>query len=277
MVLLEFFPTPPLKQYIRVYRVVQFVFNNVEELPYKPYPPKAEHCLSFYPRDTETVEYADNGKRIANLRSVLIGQQHTVTNRYVGKDFMVFQVVFLPGALYRLSGIPSYELTNSYIDAEIVFSKDVKEVTSKLAEAQDTDTMVGIVESFLLGLISKSKKDWHRLDDMCSLMMKSAKNLSIDWLAKESCLSLRQYERKFIDRMGIPPKYFNRIIRFENAFRMKNMFPQMDWLSIAVHCGYHDYQHLVRDYKEFTQHTPTAFHLLDLSAPERKFGEADTY
>lgn len=91
----------------------------------------------------------------------------------------------------------------------------------------------------------------------------------------EHCLSLRQYERKFVERMGVSPRYFSKVTRFENAFRMKNKEPHLDWLSIAIRCGYHDYQHLVKSYKEFTNQTPTHFHLLD--TPERKFGETDTY
>ncbi|MBL0199969.1 MAG: hypothetical protein IPP81_07265 [Chitinophagaceae bacterium] len=48
-------------------------------------------------------------------------------------------------------------------------------------------------------------------------------------------------------------------------------------MSIAVQCNYHDYQHLAKDYKQFTNQTPTDFHLLDNASPERKFGESDTY
>lgn len=212
-----------------------------------------------------------------NLKIVLIGQQSEVTNRFVGKDFLVFQIVFRPGALYRLTGIPSYELNNGYFDAETIFSRDIKEVNDKLNDAANVNAMVMIIESFLSKQFNSSTKEFHRLDDVSNLILQAKESLNIEWLAKESCLSLRQYERKFIERMGISPKYFNRIVRFENAFRMKNKYPHLDWLTIAIHCGYYDYQHLVKDYKEFTQQTPTDFHLLDHSSPERKFGEADTY
>jgi transcriptional regulator GlxA family with amidase domain len=77
--------------------------------------------------------------------------------------------------------------------------------------------------------------------------------------------------------MGVSPRYFSKVVRFENAFRMKNKEPHLDWLSIAIKCGYYDYQHLVKDYKELTNQTPTNFHLLDNRSPERNFGESDTY
>lgn len=277
MVLSEFKPSQSLMQFVRVYRVVHFVFDDIAKIPFKPYPPRPEHCLSFYPRDTETVEYIKTGAKINNLKTVLIGQQSEVTNRFVGKDFLVFQVVFNPGGLYRLTGIPSQQLNNCYFDAETVFQKDIKEVNDKLNDALNFNKMVDVVESFLLNQIHKGVKEFHRLDQVSHLILKADKILNIDWLAKESCLSLRQFERKFIERMGVSPKYFSKIARFENAFRMRNKEPNSNWLSIAVRCGYYDYQHLAKDYKEFTSQTPTDFHLLDNASPERKFGESDTY
>ncbi len=277
MVLSEFAPSPPLAEFVRVYRVVHFVFNDITKIPYKPYPPKPEHCLSFYPRDTETVEYTNSGIQIQNLKTVVFGQQTEVTNRYVGKDFLVFQIVFRPGGLYRLTGIPSHQLNNSYFDAETIFNRSIKEVNEKLNDASNFSEMVVVVESFLRKQIKVGVKEVHRLDQVSSLVLKTDKMLTVEWLAKESCLSLRQYERKFIERMGVSPKYFSKVVRFENAFRMKNKAPHLDWLSIAIRCGYHDYQHLAKDYKIFTNQNPTAFHLLDNASPERKFGEADTF
>lgn len=277
MVLSEFTPSPCLTEFVRVYRVVHFVFDDAAKIPYKPYPPRPEHCLSFYPRDTETVEYANSGTRIENLKTVLIGQQSEVTNRFVGRDFLVFQVVFSPGGLYRLTGIPSLEINNRYLEAETIFDKSIKEVNDKLNDAKNFNEMVVAVESFLLKQASGRVKEFHRLDQVSNLILKADKMLNMEWLAKESCLSLRQYERKFIERMGVSPKYFSKVVRFENAFRMRNKEPNTDWLSIAIRCGYYDYQHLVKDYKAFTNQTPADFHLLDNMSPERKFGESDTY
>ncbi|RFS16635.1 AraC family transcriptional regulator [Emticicia sp. C21] len=276
---LYFFPPgQALNNIVRTYRVVDFQFTDISSIPPKPYPPRPEHCLSFYPKDTETVKYISSGKTFSNLQSVLFGQQNEVSNRYVGRDFLLFQIVFRPGALYRLTGIPSYEITNAYVDAETVFpAAELKEINERLAGAVHVSSMIECIESFLSRRIRQSKLDIHALDKVCNLMLHTEKNLSIDWLAKESCLSTRQYERKFMERMGVSPKYYQKIIRFENAFRLKNQFPKLDWLSIAIQYGYHDYQHLVKDYKAITQQTPNEFHLIDLSSPERAFGDADTY
>ncbi|QHT72029.1 AraC family transcriptional regulator [Rhodocytophaga rosea] len=60
--------------------------------------------------------------------------------------------------------------------------------------------------------------------------------------------------------------------RFDKTVKLKNAQPDTDWLTIAVQCGYYDYQHLVRDYKDFTGLTPTSYFQLDVKAPESVFG-----
>lgn len=277
MALFEFYPSLPLRAYVRVYRIVNFVFQDASAIPFKPYPPRPEQCLSFYPRDTETVAYANSGQQITNLKIALIGQQCEVTNRYVGQHFLVFQVVFQPGALYRLTGIPSYELTNAYLDAEAVFSGTIREVNEKLNEAADFGAMVKVVESFLLTQLNYHNRDAHRLDEVSGLILSAAEIPKIDALARASYLSVKQFERKFVERMGVSPKYYCKVVRFENAYRMKNKYPHLSWFAIAIRCGYYDYQHLVKDYQSLTGCTPNVFHLADLSAPERKFGVADVY
>ncbi len=274
MLLQDFPPSPALMEYVRLYRLVRFLFSASDSIPFKPYPPRPEHCLSFYPRDTETIEYPNQPTKINNIRSALIGQHSVVTNRHVGKDFLVIQVIFQPGALFRLTGIPAYELTNAYLDAETIFAKDIREVNARLNSIDNYIDMIKIVETFLYQLIAKNKKEYHAVDRIGNLMLQNVENTSLDWLAKESCLSSKQFERKFNERMGINPKYFARIVKFDKAFRMKNRYPNLDWLSIAIDCGYCDYQHLAKSYKEFTGHSPSAFHRL--GTPEENFGWSET-
>lgn len=277
MVLFEFPPGAPFSEYVRTYRIVRFEFNEIASDVYKPYPPRPEHCLSFYPRDCERVEYAESGKKPKKLQAVLFGQQTEVTYRYVGKDFLLFQIVFRPGALHRLIGLPMQEITNEYLDAELFFKSAVREVNEQLNECGDFAQMIHVVNKFLMKQMKRRTATIHRVDMVNDLILNDSFNKTIDWLACESCLSIRQFERVFVNRMGVSPKYFAKVARFENAFRMKNKYPHLDWLTIAIHCGYYDYQLLVKDYKSITKTTPNRFHEIDLSSPERTFGQADTY
>lgn len=276
MLLNEIKPGIFLTDYIRLYRIIDFHFLSSSNIPVKLYSPRPEQCLQFYPRDTETVTYPNSNKITSNQKVVVTGQHTTLNHRQVGKEFLSFQVVFQPGALYRLTGIPMQELENVYMDAEHILGPGVRRVNEKLFYASSYNEMVIIVEIFLSDLIKHSPKGKHVVDDSGKLMLQQDEYFSLDRFIKESCLCHRQYDRKFKERTGIPPKQFMQIIRFDKAFRMKNRHPDLDWLSIAIHCGYHDYQHLVKDYKEFTGFSPTHFFALDNQAPERAFGDAET-
>jgi AraC-like DNA-binding protein len=273
----EFLPTAALAELVRVYRIAQFEFDRGIDIPCKPYPPRPEQCLSFYPRDTEFVLYPGSRKTFGGLKAVVFGQHDVVSNRFVGHDFLLLQVVFRPGALYRLTGIPAALLNNAYLDAELIFSSPIKTVNEQLANAKSHSQMIRIIEDFLLGMTKRNYKAAQGIDKLGNMILENRDGVTIDWMAKTCFLSPRQFERKFIERTGVGPKYFSKIIRFEHAFRLRNKRPDLDWLGVAIQAGYYDYQHLARDYKAFTQYTPVAFHVLDGSSPERSFGEADTY
>ena len=174
--------------------------------------------------------------------------------------------------MFRLTGIPSSQIANTYLDAESVFPKTIRLVYEQLQHTQDYNEMVLIADRFVATLIRNARKDAHLLDRVSRLMIQSGGNVSLDWLAKESCLSSKQFKRKFNERTGVNPKIYSRIIRFTKAVNIKNAYPTIDWLRIAVECDYFDYQHLVKDYKDFTRQTPNKFHLLESNSPERELG-----
>lgn len=114
--------------------------------------------LQFYPRDTEKVQNGNRGKTIKGKATSVTGQHLEVNNRITGKNFLVFQIVFQPGALYRITGIPANKLLNCYIDAEDIFGREVKMVNEQLYHARSYREMIVIVENYLQKIIYRNKK-----------------------------------------------------------------------------------------------------------------------
>ncbi|GAB3715905.1 helix-turn-helix domain-containing protein [Spirosoma flavus] len=272
MLLKGFLPSPALREYIENIGIVHLVFPPDEPIPVKAYTPKTGDSLEFFLRDPEYVQYPGETTKIKRPVAFLHGQHTLVTNRNVGREFLYLNIKFQPGVLFRLTGIPSYELTNTYIDAEAVFSPDIRTLTEQLRNAGSYAEMLEWAEAFVVRLIRRSQKDAHGIDKVAQLLLHNTAPISMDWLASQSCLCARQFERKFKERMGVPAPQLARIARFDKAFLLKNAQPQKDWLSIALQCGYYDYQHLVRDYKLITGLTPPSFFQLDNQAPERLLG-----
>ncbi|UOQ98451.1 AraC family transcriptional regulator [Hymenobacter sp. 5317J-9] len=272
MLLQDFLPSPPLREYVRIIQVIHFVFEAGVPLPFKAYPPRPEQCLSFYPRDAEAVAYPTGPAKAVRPRAALIGQHAVVSNRYVGREFLALQVVLQPGALYRLTSIPQPELTNTYIDAEAVWPAELRQLNERLSSAAAWPEMLPMVEEFLLGRIRRVRTAPHPADAVGRLLLHPSPHLTLDALAGHACLSPRQLDRQFAQRLGVGPALYARIVRFDRAFRLKNSQPGLDWLSIALACGYYDHQHLAKDYRAFTGSSPSAFFEQDNRAPERAFG-----
>ncbi|MBC8082760.1 MAG: AraC family transcriptional regulator [Hymenobacter sp.] len=70
-------------------------------------------------------------------------------------------------------------------------------------------------------------------------------------------ISGRYLERLFGQAVGVSPKYFCRIIRFQQTFRWLERTDSLT--AVAATCGYYDQAHFIRDFRHFTGTTPSAF------------------
>src|SRR5262249_43185689 len=76
-------------------------------------------------------------------------------------------------------------------------------------------------------------------------------------IARDLGLSSRQLQRRFRDEVGIGPKFFSRIQRFQRVFwALEGAAP--DWVKVALQCGYFDQAHLIRDFRDFAGQPPAA-------------------
>jgi AraC-like DNA-binding protein len=167
------------------------------------------------------------------------------------------KVIFQTGAMYRLLGIPSFEFQSLDIDSDCILpAHEIKSVNEQLLNTQNYAEMINIVERYMTSKIKKVKTEIHPIDRVAEMITLYPTTFSLDDYARKAFLSTRQFDRKFVERIGITPRLFQRIARFHHAFDMKDKNPRLDWLSVAYDSGYTDYQHLVKDFKAFSTLTP---------------------
>ncbi|SHF57072.1 helix-turn-helix domain-containing protein [Flavisolibacter ginsengisoli] len=272
MISRDFLPSEALREFIYQFRLRHFVFQNGIIPPAKPFPPRPEQCLTFYVRGSETARYLKDNLELKKWRSVISGQFTSRVDRYVSyPEVLIIFVDFKPGALHRLTGIPFTEFTDKDLDAETVFPPEIKRVNDRLSSTDSYSEMIQIVEEFVSQLVQHSKKELLAVDRMLLLTVKEHEH-TIDWLAQKAYLSPRQLERKLNERIGISPKTFVRISRFNRSYWLHLKNPKLNWFQIAMACGYTDYQHLVKEYKEFANANPNHFFAEESHAPGRILG-----
>ena len=265
-------PHPALRSYVKHYLLMHVGMKNIpEQQRIKPVPPDAEQSIYFYPRsDVKTIVNSTTETQTA-APSIIVGKQTSRVNIQFGEDHLIIQVCFQPGFLYQFLGkIPVSLFQDKEIDAADLMGRDMAELNERLREETDYRRMLGLIDAFLLKKISGLQTDRHPIDRAIVALKNSEKPLSLDWLADQACLSTRQFERKFQDRMGMSPRFFSRIARFDRVFKLKVQHPHLDWLDVAYNCGYYDFSHLMRDFRQFAEVTPSMLMAEEMSSPDRQ-------
>lgn len=263
-------PRPGLREFVRDYLVAHFSFAPGDPVPLKCYAPKPEQGITFFVRGRPGI--AD--PRTRDLRVAppvaIFGQQTRRCDVQLAREFLMLRVHFQPGVLYRVMNLPLHELGEEYVDAEPVLGREVRDVSDRLDGARSYREMIDAIESYLAHRLARLRQEAGPVDRVTGVLMTDGAQASVDWLARQACLSPRQLHRKFTERVGVGPKFFSRLVRFHRAHGLKAAQSPLAWPAVALECGYTDYQHLVRDFREFTSTTPNVWLRLDRQSPEHR-------
>jgi AraC-like DNA-binding protein len=264
-------PSAPLRGWVRQHQFVRLHFGAGEVVPAKPYWPRPAACLAFYPRDAELVGSGLNRPDQRKPRAALIGQPTVLSMRQGGHNFAVYQIELQPGALRRWLGLRLDPLCDTWIDAEAVFPPDFGALVNRIEDLDEPLAQLAAAERYLLGLCAATRRPALAADAVARRVL-AAPGHGIDALAREHGIGPRQLLRDMAASAGVGPKLLARIARFDAAVRLANRHPGLNWLELALEAGYHDHQHLARDFRQFTLSSPSAFLALERGAPERRFG-----
>ena len=170
----------------------------------------------------------------------------------------VSTIHFQPSGFNRLFGIPMTELTDAAYDAYTVIGPQIPSFEHQLGDASGFGERIKLVEERLIRMLV-----CHDTPDPVAI---AANNLfasngihSVSAMAADSGLSPRQFERRFLAQVGVPPKLYARIIRFNAALDHKLRLPSRAWTHIANDHGFYDQMHLVHDCRAFTGESPSRF------------------
>ena len=233
-----------------------------------PYPPTPFQSLLFYCNNPVYLGRGENIYFEKQPLTVLTGPQFTRVNIKVVEQLHAIRVDFLPGGMHRMLGIPMHELFDCGFDAVDLLGSDMRIISEQLQDSDNLEEGKQIVENFLLKRLT-TLKDILPIDAALNVLLKNFSSMSITDTAALACLSVKQFERKCKERIGMNPKTFARILRFSKAYRMHEANPQMKWTKITYEAGYYDQMHLVKDFKIFAGVKPSVIGKQLLSTPIR--------
>jgi AraC-like DNA-binding protein len=218
--------------------------------------PASLECIIDFEFGNPIIVESLNRTNEASTRISIVGpgtyRRHWVRLQAPMDSFAIF---FQPMGVRQLFGLPNRALVNREYACFDVFGKSISQLWERMAENTCFDARVRIVEEHLTGFAAKTAT--------CTEIMASASYIfqrggavRVNAMAAGLSLGLRHYERRFVEEVGIAPKLFAGITRFQMAMDAKTASATRSWLAIAHEFGYHDQMHMIRDFRRFCGESP---------------------
>lgn len=198
----------------------------------------------------------------------LMGAQITPFKLLAEESHKAVSIIFQPGGLNRFLNIPMTEIFDNGYSAREVIGGEIEELINKSLDTVSSRELNNVVQSYFLGKLSQVKEPLPIDYALQHLLINHNSNLAKT--AEMACMSVRNFERKCKERLGMPAKMYARIARFHKAYRTLERESIISWTNLTHEVGYYDQTHFIKDFKEFAKLTPTMVHK-ELSGEHLRF------
>lgn len=195
------------------------------------------------------------------LHTPQLAALHTKQNFYkhqVGNH--IFGIKFLPGGLYPFVAHDFLELTDVSLDMDLILGGAVHDLAEALYHLPDFESRVVCVEAFLMTcLIERKLQKFYFVQKATNAL--SVKNAGADIAPTIEQLNTnyKTLSRAFHEVIGIAPKQFAQIQRFERSLQLLASPTTMNYTEIGYKAGYYDQAHFIRAFKKFVHQTPSEY------------------
>ncbi|GJM09818.1 MAG: hypothetical protein DHS20C11_20940 [Lysobacteraceae bacterium] len=166
-------------------------------------------------------------------------------------------VQFEPYGFHLLTGLAMKEHKNNFFHLDDFFSAaTLQTLYQQLHGAEDDGTKVDVLEQFILQQLSFRNLDRRILFAIHQIQRNP--QLQLDQLVNHLNLSARRLRDLFALHVGISPKYFLRLCRFNHAaHRVSDCTKSLT--EVAIDSGYFDQAHFIKEFREFGAVSPNRF------------------
>jgi AraC-like DNA-binding protein len=224
-----------------------------------PLPARPKQLLTFSFADPYGIYRPGSDHRDVSPRVTVVGPQTRArTGLSVYGHIDNFTIHFQPSGFNRLFGIPMTALTDAAYDAHAVIGPEIPRLEHELGDTPGFGDRIQIIEARLIRMLGRQSI----LDPVAiaaNSLFASNGIHRVSAMASDAGLSPRQFERRFLAQVGVPPKLYARIIRFNAALDHKLRSPSRAWSHIANDHDFYDQMHLVHDCRAFTGEPPSRF------------------
>jgi AraC-like DNA-binding protein len=168
-------------------------------------------------------------------------------------------VHFKPGGAFPFLNILANELTDAHADLEDLWGQSARELRERLCTVRTHRKRFQVIEDALACRLRRSQKGHPAVPVALNLLGAAGTYASVRAVAREVGICQRRFSQVFAAQVGLSPKLFSRILRFERARALADQIKRLDWAQLASTCGYFDQSHLINDFQEFSGLSPSEY------------------
>lgn len=251
-------PPPPLSQYVELltwyagyqpdYAYERLLPQGVVELVIDlTDPPKY-----IYENDTLAITQTCRKAWVAGLR-----HEYITISALPGSSMLV--VRFREGMAYPILQLPIGILKNQVLSADLMLNPEINRLHEKLVNAPTPAEKFAFTLDFLTLRLRQNQGIHPAVQFAVGKIMADPALVTIDAIAKKTGWSHKHLVTLFDKFVGVSPKEFVRIARFQKAVAAIGDKASVDWSNLAYDCGYYDQAHFIKDFKRFSGLSPAAY------------------
>ncbi|MEU9831757.1 AraC family transcriptional regulator [Streptosporangium sp. NPDC048047] len=182
-------------------------------------------------------------------------------------------VHFKPWGLSAFAGVPAAELRNRWVPVDAVWRRSLDRIRNRVGDLASAAERLRAVEEELLSRLAEAPARGLNLVRHTGGRLETTHGaVPIAALTDAAGVSGTHLATQFKAHVGVTPKRVARIYRFARLIVSVDARGPVDWSRLAQTAGYFDQAHFIREFKDFTGHTPTDYLALRRRFPaERGF------
>ncbi|MDR0431366.1 MAG: helix-turn-helix domain-containing protein [Tannerellaceae bacterium] len=189
----------------------------------------------------------------------IVGTMTTYLEGSYSNNVNMLGIRFKPTGITAFTRIPIYEFTDQRIGLDYRETIFDESFFAELPEKRTTGDCIRHLDSYLIKKLNRVFTPEDQIVYAVNLIQQTNGLLPLMEVANKSCLSIRHFERKFKNAVGISPKTFSKIIKFQYTRTYLKRNKNISLFSAAIDCGYYDQSHLIKDFRVLSGNTPSDF------------------
>lgn len=186
-----------------------------------------------------------------------------IRNKFIsipsGTGAEMFIIEFKKGMVHPFLGRPLTEIAGQVVEGELILNEIFLELRDRLLETPPGAPMFLLAEAMLNKKFCNNLSVNPFIDFAVGCIVNNAACITVKNIADKAGYSSKHLINIFSNHVGVNPKVFLRIIRFQKAVQEIEAKGNINWVQLAIACGYYDQAHLIANFKEFSGFTPLEY------------------